>query len=82
MELFRVNNTATGKPRYVVHYLDLLTKNEFREASHTQNWEDAKRRAKELGGKEYRGKDFGGGFVFATYTPEKLVNDIKLATSK
>jgi hypothetical protein len=61
----RVKNDIYGNPRYVIHFLCLITDEE-----HTGVFKDydfALKRAKELGGKKYRGKECGGGIVFQTY---------------
>lgn len=52
----RVNNCINGNPRYVLHYLALNT-----------DYYTALNLALECGGKAYKGKDYGGGFVFSTY---------------
>ena len=55
----RVNNDVNGNPRYVVHYLSIMddckTSNLTRKAGITP----------------YRGKWFGGGFVFSSYSLER-----------
>lgn len=52
----RVNNDINGNPRYVISWLDLgLDKYESTKLTRS------------LGLSIYRGKDFGGGFVFQSY---------------
>ena len=74
MDVFRVKNDGYGNPRYVVHYLDFIGKNE--QINCLDKYEVARNRANSIGGKVYRGKDFGGGFVFQVYSTSKLISNI------
>ena len=57
----RVNRDANGNSRYVCHFLELLTASELaEEASVSIKYEWAIARAKTLGGKKYRAKEYGG----------------------
>lgn len=79
MEIFRVKNDTYGNPRYVVHYLDFIGENE--QINCLDKYEVARKRANSIGGKVYRGKDFGGGFVFHVYSLSILasnINNLKL----
>ena len=64
----RVNNDVNGNPRYVISWLSLgLDKYE------------ASKKTREAGLKIYRGKNYGGGFIFQSYSLEqevKWLNDI------
>lgn len=71
IEFTRVNNDTNGNPRYVVHFLDFL-KDEDKELNFEESYNLAYKRAKEIGGKKYKGKDFGGGFVFQSYNNQDL----------
>ena len=53
---WRIENTLNGNPRYVIHYLDIA-----------DNFDDALRISREVGGKKYRAKWFGGGIVISSY---------------
>ncbi|WNO30078.1 hypothetical protein [Oceanotoga phage vB_OteS-UFV02] len=67
MEYTRITNDVNGNPRYVVHYLSLgLTE-----------YEDLKPLLK-----KYRGKDFGGGYVFVSYEPADFLKWIKKEIQK
>ena len=71
----QVNNDTFGNPRYVCHFFEFL-KDEEKSVS---NYKLAVKRANKLGGKVYRGSDFGGGIVFQCYSPERLaqrINDL------
>ena len=56
IEVTRVNNDVNGNPRYVVHFLSLGLK-DYASTKETR----------EAGFKIYRGKEYGGGFVFSSY---------------
>lgn len=88
--LTRVNNDINGNPRYVIHFLQLITdkdeeqvKEDFR-LTLQQNpfkktrllYDLAVSKAKKIGGKKYRGKDFGGGIVFQSYNTNELVKEL------
>ena len=63
IEFTRVNNDVYGNPRYVTHFFSLLKEDE----QTVSNYNLAVKRANKLGGKKYRGNDFGGGIVFQSY---------------
>ena len=70
-EFTRVKNDVNGNPRYVVHYLSLLTnKEKFGSCYMPNGYEIALRRSRAFGGKKYRGKDYGGGIVFQSYNTQ------------
>lgn len=56
IEVARINNCVNGNPRYVIHFLDIAN-----------NYIDAINIARQIGGKKYRAKWFGGGIVFSSY---------------
>ena len=62
-EFTRVNNDFCGNPRYVTHFFSFLKEDE----QTLSNYNLALKRANKLGGKKYRGSDFGGGIVFQSY---------------
>ena len=68
---YRVNNDINGNPRYVISWLSVPG---------AESYEEAIKIAKDkIGGKRYRGKDFGGGIVFQSYA---LENDLRLLFEK
>lgn len=72
IELTRVNNDTNGNPRYVAHFLALLTAAEKARTDaawiNTQTkYEIALRRAHAIGGRRFHNKQFGGGIVFQCY---------------
>ena len=68
IEFTRVNNDIYGNPRYVTHFFSLLKEDE----QTLSNYNLAVKRANKLGGKKYRGNDFGGGIVFQSYNLDCL----------
>jgi len=72
IEFTRVNNDFCGNPRYVTHFYSFLNEDE----QTLSNYKLAVKRANKLGGKKYRGSDFGGGIVFQCYSPERLAQRI------
>ena len=63
IEFTRVNNDFCGNPRFVTHFFSFLKEEE----QTLSNYNLALKRANKLGGKKYRGSDFGGGIVFQSY---------------
>lgn len=75
VELTRVNNDINGNPRYVVHFLEFLKDGEY--STIEEGFAIALEKAKTIGGKMYRGKDFGGGIVFQSYNTDELIKSIE-----
>ena len=87
MEFIRIKNDVNGNPRYVVHFFSLLTDKEQQEIRSkakpleavTDMYNFAAAKANKIGGKKYRGKDFGGGIVFQSYNiqdTERNINEL------
>ena len=55
IEFTKVNNDVNGNPRYVCSWLNFSTK----------TYEEALGIAKELGGRKFHNKQYGGGIVFS-----------------
>ena len=68
IEFTRVNNDFCGNPRFVTHFFSFLKEEE----QTLSNYNLALKRANKLGGKKYRGSDFGGGIVFQSYNLSEL----------
>jgi len=73
----RINNDVNGNPRYVVHFYDLLNEREGEGLTMLERYDLATKKARKVGGKIYRGKDFGGGIVFQSYDIETTINKAK-----
>lgn len=77
IEWARVNNDINGNPRYVCHFLNFVKDSNL---PLMEKFEMALKRAKEIGGKKYRGKEYGGGIVFQSYnldSTEEAIEGIK-----
>ena len=84
IEFTRINNDTNGNPRYVCHFLNLLSDKEQDEIranakpfqSVNDMYNEAISKAKKIGGKKYHNKQYGGGIVFQSYNIHKTENDI------
>lgn len=77
IEFTRINNDINGNPRYICHFLDVLTETEYWQGSNvSERYEMAVKKCKPFGGKKYRSKKFGGGIVFQSYNIEQLEKSI------
>ena len=63
IEIIRIDNCINGNPRYIIHFLSIA-----------DTYQDAINIAKQIGGKKYRAKWFGGGVVFSSYN---IIEDLK-----
>lgn len=78
-EFTRTKNDINGNPRYIVHYPLFIKTSD--NVPVEKEYDLAVKRAKTIGGKKYRGKNYGGGIVFQSYSLEQLANSIiKLMT--
>lgn len=84
IDFTRINNDTNGNPRYVCHFLNLLSDKEQDEIranakpfqSVNDMYSEAIFKAKKIGGKKYHNKQYGGGIVFQSYNIHKTENDI------
>lgn len=65
----RIDNDTNGNPRFVCHYLSLLTHEEILASRDVtgDKYSIALARAKKIGGKKFHNKQYGGGIVFQSY---------------
>jgi hypothetical protein len=61
----RINNDTNGNPRYVVHYLQMA-----------DTFERALYLGRQLGGRKFHNKQYGGGIAFQSYNTDKLAERI------
>lgn len=67
IEYKRVKNDKNANSRYVIHFLDFLCTEEKSTKNSVQDkFKLALKKSKQIGGKVYKGKDFGGGIVIQT----------------
>jgi hypothetical protein len=57
----RINNDINGNPRFVIHYLQLA-----------DSYERALFLSRQLGGRKFHNKQFGGGIAFQSYNTDAL----------
>jgi hypothetical protein len=77
----RINNDVNGNPRYVVHFLALITEQESNSTPNDWNrirslYNLALDKSRAFGGKKYRAKSYGGGIVFQSYNLREDLNII------
>ncbi|MEO7044304.1 MAG: hypothetical protein ABI091_03295 [Ferruginibacter sp.] len=87
----RIDNDVNGNPRYVCHFLNLLSE-KYYETERINNKSDsmnaslgkitmrykiALQIAKKIGGKKFDNKQYGGGIVFQSYNIEDTAKRIK-----
>ena len=63
-----------GNPRFIIHFLDLV--HEDHPGDHVDKMDSARRMANKHGGRRYRGRVFGGGFVFQVYGLDLLIDEL------
>ena len=68
----RIKNDINGNPRYVCHFL------QFKNPDHKERftYEQALKLAKQLGGRKFHNKQYGGGIVFQSYALDSLCHEI------
>lgn len=70
----RIANDINGNARYVCHFSHLLPTNNGLQVS--ERYDQAVKAAKQLGGKRYHTKAYGGGIVFQSSNLTSLVASI------
>lgn len=87
MEFTRINNDVNGNPRYVVHFLNLNTREELDRTgdewiSTTAKYHLAIERSHKIGGRKYHCRAYGGGIVFQSYSLDELRKSIQDVTGR
>lgn len=92
IEFTRINNDVNGNPRYVCHFLSLVNENDREEAERLESvakpfkfsishlYDIAVNKSREIGGRKFHNKQYGGGIVFQSYNNNDLaerINEIK-----
>lgn len=81
IEWKRIDNDTCGNPRYVCHFLNLLTQAErdlFTEKPLNNGlYEKAVKRGNKIGGHKYHNKSYGGGIVFQSNNTERTAKLIQ-----
>lgn len=83
IEWTRVRNDTNGNPRYVCHFLNLLTREELDSVRDTgEKYQIALARARKIGGRKFHNRHYGGGIVFQSYSIETETRDIARLTGR
>jgi hypothetical protein len=78
MEFTRINSNSSGHPRFVTHFLNLLTKTEKEEEMDIPTlYRKALNRARKWGGRKFDNKQYGGGICFVSWDTNTLEKYIK-----
>ena len=70
IEFTRVNNDINGNPRFVCHFLNLINDNDT--GSISEKYSLALKRSRQLGGRKFHNKQYGGGIVFQMYEGQQI----------
>jgi len=78
----RIKNDVNGNPRYVCHFLALLTREELDRSGEQwipvgAKYNLALHRARKIGGRKFHNKQYGGGIVFKCYGAADIVPAIE-----
>jgi hypothetical protein len=76
IRLTRVNNDVNGNPRYVLHFLEILNKEEEAFLPFSKKYDYALKKAKIIGGRKFNNLQYGGGIVFQSYNTDNLKENI------
>lgn len=73
IEWTKIKTDVNGNPRYVCHYLNLITDEEVSRSGANYLTPDRKyamalERARKIGGRKFHNKQYGGGIVFQSYS--------------
>ena len=72
----RIDNDTNGNPRYVCHMLNLISdKDNFAPGNVEAKYQLALKRSRQLGGRKFHNKKYGGGIVFQSYNTDQLQKD-------
>ena len=76
-ELTRVKNDVNGNPRFVIHFLALLSDSENQSGMDiSERYALALKKSRAYGGRKHHTRSFGGGIVFQCYNKNELINFI------
>ena len=70
----RIKNDINGNSRFVCHFLDLEPATPDRQYTLSERYDRILKCARQLGGRRYHNKSYGGGIVFQAY--EHQLEDI------
>lgn len=93
IEFTRINLDVNGNPRYVFHFTELINEGDRIKANATKGdmfgittqYNIALNKAREIGGRKYHNKQYGGGIVVQSYNiqdEEKQIKALKRVNTK
>jgi len=71
----KIDNNTNGNPRFVLHFLNLEKEKDYTK-SLTERYNEALFLAKQVGGKKFHNKQYGGGIVFVSYNLKDLADKL------
>lgn len=81
----RVDNDTNGNPRYVCHFLEVVSDSDRHpDCTISELYEIALRKARRYGGKRYHNKKYGGGIAFSSFSEsevETYISNLKNQTT-
>jgi hypothetical protein len=75
MDWTRLKNDVNGNSRWVCHWLTLENKPDYT-LTLSERYERALTLARQIGGRKFHNKQFGGGIVFQCYGPDDIAPHI------
>ena len=71
IEFTRINSDTNGNPRFVCHFLSFIGEKD-RDIELNEKYNLALSRSRQLGGRKFHNKQYGGGIVFQIYDGDQL----------
>ncbi len=84
IEFTRVNSDVNGNPRFVCHFLSFINEGDKAKADTrglgfiSYKYQLALNKAKQLGGRKFHNKQYGGGIVFQMYDGQRAEMSLKI----
>lgn len=79
IEFTRIKNDINGNPRFVCHFLNFLSSERQDEINKSFGlrsigvmYDEALAKSRQLGGRKFHNKQYGGGIVFQMYDGQKV----------
>lgn len=82
IQFTKIRNDVDGNPRYVCHFLSLDVHGYQSNIGLSERYQLACQLAKNIGGRKFHNKQYGGGIVFQSYSLDELVSAISRITGK
>ena len=82
IDFTRVNSDINGNPRFVCHYLTFKPMQDENQPYKSFEYSEGLNIARELGGRKFHNKQYGGGVVFQSYNLDSLTAKILVMTGE